>query len=128
MRSYGWLFALLGATALHAQEASPVDRALLDHDLVPASSSRLAPLLRRFETEADAVVVQPVRDMALKVLTGSLVGEGMLTEQAMLVFFDLRDDDFTRDGFSRVIARVIRIVTADSAEPRTSAGVMNTFT
>lgn len=67
----------------------------------------IADRLRRFDTESEAVIVQPVRDMALKVLTHSLVGEGMLTEQAMLVYFDLRDDDFTRPGFSKVIARVI---------------------
>lgn len=68
----------------------------------------LAERIRRFETEANAVIVQPARDMALKVLTHALVGEGLLTEQAMLVHFDLREQDFTRPGFSKVIARVIQ--------------------
>lgn len=63
--------------------------------------------IRRFEEEANVVIVQPVRDMALKALTRTLVGEGLLTEQAMIVYFDLKDADFTRKGFSKVIARVI---------------------
>jgi hypothetical protein len=91
-------------------------RLLLDiRDLLPAlPPSPLAGLdpviaaeLRTFERESEAVIVQPVRDMALKVLTHTLVGEGLLTEQAMLVHFDLRDDDFSRAGFARTIARVI---------------------
>ena len=63
--------------------------------------------IRRFEKEADAVIVHPVRDMAFKVLTRTLVGEGVLTEQAMNVYFNLKDSDFTRQQFSKVIARVI---------------------
>jgi hypothetical protein len=67
----------------------------------------VAAKIRRFEEEANAVIVRPVRDMALKALTRTLVGEGLLTEQAMIVYFDLKDADFTRKGFSKVIARVI---------------------
>lgn len=63
--------------------------------------------LRRFETEANAVIVNPVRDMAMKLLTRTLVGEGVLTEQAMIVYFNLKDSDFTRQRFSKVLARII---------------------
>jgi hypothetical protein len=67
----------------------------------------VAAKISRFEEEAMAVIVSPVRDMALKALTRTLVGEGLLTEQAMIVYFNLKDADFTRQGFSKVIARVI---------------------
>ena len=70
-----------------------------DHGLVES--------LQRFEAEASAVIVNPVRDMAYKVLTRTLVGEGLLTEQAMNVYLNLKDADFTRQSFSKVIARVI---------------------
>ena len=63
--------------------------------------------IRRFEEEANAVIVNPVRDMAFKVLTQTLIAEGLLTEQAMNVHFNLKDWDFTRQQFARVIARVI---------------------
>lgn len=63
--------------------------------------------IRRFDEEAIAVIVRPVADMAMKALTRTLVGEGLLTEQAMIVYFNLKDGDFTRKGFAKVIARVI---------------------
>ena len=80
--------------SLPASQLEIEDEALIDN-------------IRRFETEANAVIVNPVRDMALKVLTRTLVGEGVLTEQAMIVYFNLKDSDFTWQGFSKVMARII---------------------
>ncbi|MBT6149995.1 MAG: hypothetical protein HOH74_31435, partial [Gemmatimonadetes bacterium] len=72
-----------------------------------AIDEEMAEKIRRFEEEALAVIVRPVADMAMKALTRTLVGEGLITEQAMIVYFNLKDADFTRKGFSKVIARVI---------------------
>src|SRR3989338_8338613 len=72
------------------------------------SDHTLAKKIAKFEREAVSVYVHPVQDMARKLLTRTLVADGIITDQSMNAYFNLRESDFTKQGFSKLIAKVLR--------------------